>query len=445
MFDILSFALLGSLAGVVVGLIPGIGPAQLLAIAYLALLSMDPIQLAVFYIGLITTSQYLDSVPATYFGVPGETSAVPASFEGPKLMAKGLGQASIRLTAIGRLIASVIAVALGVALLGVIMQSTWIFKNNVQLVLLALAILGVAVTSQCNWWKTVIAMTLGYVIGKIGFDYTTGQDILTFGIPQLQEGVPLMSVLMGIYVVPLLLIELTKLTRLDSVTVPTQQTNMDVRPYIPVMLRSSVLGWFLGLVPGLSYILSATGCYAYEKWQRIKQSLYQPGDMHTIVAAETGNTSGAFSTMIPLMIFGIPITISETILYNVMVTNGADFSRGAFLYSNYPWLLGTFVMANVIGLIFCWPMAMHMARWVSKINLRVAWISIIIIVLIGVIWQGYYNQMLLLYLVVFVIMILCGLMCLRYRIDLLPVLFVFLLQGNIDQAVFNLWQIYFKG
>ena len=81
MIDILSFAILGSLAGVVVGLIPGIGPAQLLAVAYVALLALDPIQLAVFYIGLITTSQYLDSVPATYFGVPGETSAVPPALK----------------------------------------------------------------------------------------------------------------------------------------------------------------------------------------------------------------------------------------------------------------------------------------------------------------------------------------------------------------------------
>jgi len=304
MIDILSFAILGSLAGVVVGLVPGIGPAQLLAIAYLALLSLDPVQLAVFYIGLITTSQYLDSVPATYFGVPGETSAVPASYEGPRLMAKGLGQASIRITAIGRVLASSIAVVLALMLFSVIIQSTWIFKNNTQLVLLALALVGVAITSQSTWWKTMTAMTLGYVIGKVGFDYTTGQDVLTFGLPQLQEGIPLMSVLMGIYVIPLLLTELAKAITLDHVTLPPQQTAVKIGPYVPTMLRSSILGWFLGLIPGLSYILSATGSYAYEKWRRIKKSLYTPGDMHTIVAAETGNTSGAFSTMIPLMIFG---------------------------------------------------------------------------------------------------------------------------------------------
>ena len=163
------------------------------------------------------------------------------------------------------------------------------------------------------------------------------------------------------------------------------------------------------------------------------------------MAAETGNTSGAFSTMIPLMIFGIPITISEVILYNLMMTNGADFSRGTFLYTNYSWLLWTFAIANVIGLIFCWPMAVRMAQWVSKINLRVTLISIIIVVSVAVLWQGYYSQMLLLYLVLYAIMIMIGLACLKIKLDLLPVLFVYLLQNNIDQAVFNLWQIYFKG
>jgi TctA family transporter len=167
--------------------------------------------------------------------------------------------------------------------------------------------------------------------------------------------------------------------------------------------------------------------------------------MHSMVAAETGNTSGAFSTLIPLMIFGIPITISEVILYNLMMTTGADFSRGGFLLSNYHWLLGSFLLANVLGLIFCWPLAVRMADWVSKINLRVLWISIITVVSLCVLWQGYYNQMILLYATVFAIMIVIGLVCMRYRMDLLPVLFIFLLQNNIDQAVFNLWQIYFKG
>ena len=445
MFEIIFYALLGSLGGIVTGLIPGIGPAQLLAIGYVALLALDPIQLAVFYVGLITTSQYLDSVPATYFGVPGEVSAVPASYEGPRLMARGLGQQSIRMTAIGRIVASGIAVILGVSLLSVIVQSTWVFKNNVQLALLLMAVVGVAVTSQCNWWRTVIAMTLGYGIGKVGFDYTTNTDILTFGMPQLQEGLPLLSVIMGLYVIPLLLVELAKTVHLQTNPVTQNTDALSIKPYIPTMLRSSIMGWFLGLIPGLSYILSATGCYAYEKWCRIRAKLYQPGDMHSMVAAETGNTSGAFSTLIPLMIFGIPITISEVILYNLMLTTGADFSRGGFLLSNYHWLLGSFLLANVLGLIFCWPLAMRMAHWVSKINLRTTWISIITVVSLCVLWQGYYNQMILLYSVVFAIMIVTGLLCMRYRVDLLPVLFIYLLQNNLDQAMFNLWQIYFKG
>jgi putative tricarboxylic transport membrane protein len=250
---------------------------------------------------------------------------------------------------------------------------------------------------------------------------------------------------MGLYVIPLLLVELTKTVRLQTNSVAQITDSFAVKPYVPTIVRSSVMGWFLGLVPGLSYILSATGCYAYEKWRRIKSKLYEPGDMHTMVAAETGNTSGAFSTLIPLMIFGIPITISEVILYNLMLTNGADFSRGGFLLSNYHWLLGSFLLANVLGLIFCWPLAVRMAQWVSKINLRVTWIAIITVVSLCVLWQGYYNQMILLYSTVFAIMIVIGLLCMRYRVDLLPVLFIYLLQNNIDQAVFNLWQIYFKG
>jgi putative tricarboxylic transport membrane protein len=443
LFSLLPYSLAGSLLGVLTGIIPGIGPAQVLAVGFMALLTLNPLQLAVFYIGLITVSQYIDSIPAVYFGVPGETSAVPAAYEGYILQQRGLGHQSIRLTAIGRIVASSIAVAIAVALIAILLQSTWFFSNTAQAVMLAGALIGVCATGQNSFVTTLILMLLGYVLGKIGFDYTTGQNFLTFGIQDLREGLPLTCVLMGLYVIPLMLIELKKKVSFNPSGTPQQTTPEPVTPYLPTMVRSSAVGWVLGLVPGLSYILSSSGSYHLEKYLRMKKGQYQPGDMHSIVAAETGNTSGAFSTLIPLLLFGIPITVSETILYNMMINSGAEFSRGNFLSANFYSLIGAFAVANIIGIIACWPLASWFARYLKKINLRWLWTAIIILVTATVAYLGWYANQLDTHLTIFALLSILGLCLMQFKLDILPVLFVFLLQGNIDAVIFNIKQFYF--
>ena len=110
--EVITSTLYGSLLGVCVGIIPGIAPAHLMSIMFMALFYMSPVELACFYIAILTVSQYVDSIPAVYFGVPGETSAIPASYEGVHLRQQGLGSQAIRLTAIGRLVAGAVGIVL---------------------------------------------------------------------------------------------------------------------------------------------------------------------------------------------------------------------------------------------------------------------------------------------------------------------------------------------
>jgi len=442
--DILLSTLYGAVSGLAVGIIPGIAPPHLMSIMFMALFFMSPTEVACFYIGILTVSQYVDAIPAIYFGVPGETSAVPASYEGPKLKAQGYGRQAIRLTAIGRVVACAVSVALISIVLPFILSNTWFFSNNTQMVLLGLAVVGIYFSSSSNHWRTVLGMTIGFTLGLVGYNYNFEQRILTFGNPGLIDGIPIICAIMGLYVIPMMLEELKKAFKGTSLKLVEgeEEKSTPILPHLPNMFQSSVLGWITGLVPGMSYVLSSTFTYNWRKKKEIKAGRYQLGNMPSIVAAETGNTAGAVSTLIPLMVFGIPITWSESIVYNIMVMNNVNFGQAKFFYESFDYLVMAFVIANIIGLVACWPLSKHIASILNKINFKALWIAILSISLGVIVYSGSYYSQLDVYLATFAVCLVIG-MLIRGRIDPMPVVFAFLMQDSIELSVWYFTQIYF--
>lgn len=429
-------AVYGSLLGVAIGIIPGLAPAQILAIAFVAMLSMDPVTVIMFYIGMITVSQYVDSIPAVYFGVPGETSAIPAAFEGPMLRDQGLAESAVKLTAIGRVVAAIVSLGLAAMLLPLILSSTWFFSNSAQVIILIAAVVGIAWSSRNTPAWTMVTMLLGYGLGTIGFHPATGQNWLTFGNINLEAGLPLITVLLGLYVTPIILRTLRETTDVRYVLPAPSVAKINWWQYRWCMIRSSVVGWAVGFIPGLSYILSSTICYNWEKIRQQRQGQYQPGNMSTVIAAETGNTAGAVSTVIPLVLFGIPITGSETIVYDLMLMNGADFAQGKFLLDNWPSMLMALTTASIIGLLFCWPLSRMLGKMFTTVNLKFLWITLLILMIAIVTYLGWYNNQLTFYLTTFAVLSIMGIWLIK-RVDPVPAMFMFIIQENIDQAAFN--------
>jgi len=444
LIDVLSSTLYGSLLGICVGIIPGIAPAHLMSIMFMSLFYMSPLELACFYIAILTVSQYVDSIPAVYFGVPGETSAIPASHEGVHLRKKGLGGQAIRLTAIGRLVAGFIGILLCWVSLYFIQKNTWFFSIKVQVILLSLALIGIFLSSASAKIKTLLGMALGYLLGMVGYNYNLGSSFLTLGIEDLTDGIPLICAMLGLYVVPSLIDELKKSwnhARMHIVET-IQETHAQVKPHMLNMAQSSVIGWFVGLLPGLSYVLSSTIAYNWQKKKQMQANTYTPGNLPSIVSAETANTAGAISTLIPLMVFGIPITWSESIIYNLMVMNHADFSQGKFLDANLHFLATALVISSIVGLIVCWPLSRYVAKILNQLNLKMLWSAILIISVIVIFYTGWYHSQIMLYAGTFIVCLIIGL-GLRGRVDPLPVVFTFLMQGSIESAAFAVRQLYF--
>ncbi len=430
--------LLGSLAGIVVGIFPGVGPLQFLMIAWPLFQDWSALQIICFYIGLVTVSQYVDIIPSVFFGVAGESGAIPAAKEGPHLVQRGLAMSAIRQSAIGRTVGCVVAMLVTWQILTVILSNPGYFSVKVQVMLFALAVIGIVASGHNRSWINAVMALAGYLVGMIGFNFYLNSNFLTFGRSELVDGVPIMPLVIGAYAIPTILTQMAGIRRFDAANIDCYQRHIPIDP--APMARGTLIGYFTGMIPGLSYILSSTAAYSLEKWLHKFRGTYRPGDPAVTVASETANSVGAFSTLLPLLLFGIPITASESLVFNAMLDKSAVFSQGQFLQNNLYLLLLAMTIALIIGFIVSWPLAKLIARALTHV--RWGWLSgaLIVALIALVLGMAQQENLLALYAVVLVLAVSMGVVLRNF--DTLPFVFGFLMQNSIESAFFTFWRIY---
>jgi len=351
----------GLFAGTITGIVPGAGVMVAMIIATPLLMSFDVIQLLLFYMSLASMVQFTGTIPAVYLGVPGETNSLPAVIEGTKFNKRKMAKLAIGISAIGSVIGSIVAVVMTFTLLTVLISHmTVFFSNNTKFYLYIFVIaFCLFVYNKRNIIVNLLLCLVGFALSIPGESDISPDFRYTFGIEDLQFGVPWIPVLIGFLIVP----TLTKMVSssnpnvfLPNVHIPFRKVvRYFKRKCIPSSLRGSVIGYLCGFVPGVSTVLSTNTSYSFEK----KLHPNNPGKM--LVASETANNSGQFASMLPLLLIGIPITGSEVVLYSLLVdagwspfqfdniTNNADMIFRQIV----PW----FVVANIVGLLVAWPLA----------------------------------------------------------------------------------------
>jgi putative tricarboxylic transport membrane protein len=424
-------------AGVVTGIVPGIGPAHLLAMIYTWLVGWNPVHLMIFYVTYITISNFVDTIPSLYFGVPGEISAIPSSKESGNLAQVGLTSQAVKLTALGRVVGSVIALCLSFYVVSWLLSFPEIFSSHWQISFYCVTLICVALAGSNKWWENFLLMILGFVLSLIGYNYYTRGVYFTGGWSELYSGLPLLPFLVGIYVIP----QLLKNIKTDYNTIHTIKKTAHHSMYLGSMLRGSVIGYIMGLIPGMSYILGSSTAYTFEKWlQNRCTNNNQNSSLASVIASETASNAGSVSLLIPLLLFGIPIIASEALIYDLMIDSGAVFSMGAFLLDNYVVLVVWFFMACVVGLMLSWPAA-DLGKNIAQrlLDKKFVW-ALIALISITLMIESWSAQKNLLYLVTFALSLILGLL-LRSK-DVMPVVFVFVLGNSMQSVIYNLIQLY---
>ena len=420
--------LLGIGLGLISGLIPGVGNFVLMLLAWPFLGELGVVELLVMYVSMAAISQYIGSIPAVVYSIPGESSSYPAVAESRRLASMSQVSNAISGSAFGSAFGGVVVVVL-----------CWLFAEYTHLikhfystkllVALLLAVTAVMIATVNNRWFVNCALILaGLFLGSIGYNSYTNTEVLTFGVNYLWAGLPLPVVLICLFAVP-------QIAR--HITVDTQKTQGRAyelgRLYIlnPLALAgSTVIGFFGGLVPGLTTVFASTAAYNVAQW-------FTKDPVKRIVASETANNAGAFSMLLPLLIFGIPLIGSEAILLFLMEQKGFNIVQFDFA-TLIPELAVSLLAVNLIGFAIAWPLSRYVPVF-YKLNLPVLMI-ILLVALFGVtMYTGYENYATWYYVAVFVILAPIGAM-LR-NVDTLPLVFAFIIQDKLFDGLFRLYQL----
>jgi putative tricarboxylic transport membrane protein len=411
MFDHLWLIIPGVMVGTMAGFMPGVGIFASMMMLIPLLHQISAIELLTFYIALASTTQYIGSITATVFGLPGEASSLPAVKEGNELYKQGQGSYAISGAAMGSFIGSVIVIGL-VTLFVSQLDNIYKIYNTRTLALILISVSLLICFTHKNKFVAIALAMVGYFLGLIGC-----------------------RAICALYVFPQLLKDYK--FKDSNLKIETSFTFKHCKKFIENIsssIRGTIIGFFAGFTPGISTAVSSNLAYGIEKWIQNKKGKYFPGNYASLISAETANNAGAFSCLLPLLVFGIPLVPSEALLYELVMTKGTimgeNFTASYFLSSLVPVLLIT----NVIALCIAWPMAKYIC-YMTKIPTVLFRISIFLLLLFSIYINGQnsfqegYN------LLVFLILLPVG--YLLRKVDTLPLIFVFIIQSRLDVVMIS--------
>ena len=426
----------GLFAGTITGIVPGAGVMVAMIIATPLLMHFDVIQLLLFYMSLASMVQFTGTIPAVYLGVPGETNSLPAVIEGTKFNKHKMAKLAIGICAIGSVIGSLVAVAITYGFISVLIDHMTVFFSNATKFYLYIFIITfcLLVYNKRNILVNLLLCVVGFILSVPGESDISPDFRYTFGVEDLQFGIPLIPVLIGFLIFP-------TIAKMFSTSNPNVfLPNVDIgfgkvvkyfkKKCIPSSLRGSVIGYLCGFVPGVSTVLSTNASYSFEK----KLHPNNPGKL--LVSSETANNSGQFASMLPLLLIGIPITGSEIVLYSMLVDAGwspfqfDNVSNNADMIFRQivPW----FVVANVIGLIIAWPLAKKVLKiFATSKKYMIAVLALGMLILNT--YLGILDYRVWLYTICVFVFGCIGLLIRKY--ETVPLIFMFIL-GNDMEGVF---------
>jgi TctA family transporter len=411
--EMVSLFVLGCIVGLFAGLVPGVGVFTALILLYPLLIDLSIQELLVLYIPIASISQFIGSVPALFFKIPGEATSFIATEYGHNLFHNGHHDL-IPLTAIGSFIATILSAGI-LMLLPIITESWFHGALTTNFVFAMLLITGVCLTatSKNNWLITIILIALGMTLGNVGFNGVTGRFFGTFGNVWLSYGIPLFPFIVAIYVLPNILNLGSSNITFDKIDQAYSSSLKSVKKYFSKMIGGSVIGMFCGFVPVVGKIVGVSA----------SRSVYVSSDKNSVIAAESSNNSSIFTAMIPLFLFGVPITLGEILILNIAETNNFNLAQSFKEILTGSLLPITILASGTVGLILSWPLARY-CTYIFKLQITLLKTLLIAIVFGSLIYLGMSNGMLAYYLIILVLLMPLG-YALK-KVDVIPLIFAFI-------------------
>ena len=346
----LMYCFAGVLIGTLVGVLPGLGPAAAIALLLPTTFKASPVSGTIMLAGIYYGAMYGGSTTSILVNIPGEAASVVTCLDGYQMALKGRAGPALGIAAFGSLIAGTFAV-IALTFVGPLLANVALEFGPPEY--FSLMIVGITVLTYLSSGSMVKALMMagaGLILSGVGMDTISGQYRFAFNIRKLLDGVGVVPVAMGLFGISEVLLNLEAELKREILTTRVKNLFPTVKDWaasIWPIVRGSVLGFFLGIIPGGGAVIASFASYAIEKKVSKHPEEFGHGAIQGVAGPEAANNAGAGGAFIPLLTLGIPANPVMAILLGALMIHGLQ--PGPLLMKDAPDLFWGTIVSMYIG------------------------------------------------------------------------------------------------
>jgi putative tricarboxylic transport membrane protein len=385
----LLFCFIGVLIGTLVGVLPGIGPIGAISLLLPVTFRMSPLSAIIMLAGIYYGAMYGGSTTSILVRIPGEAASVVTCLDGYQMAKKGRAGAALGIAAFGSFIAGTLGLVGLMLFAEPLARFALKFGPPEYFAVLFLGLTLVTFLSGGSVIKAIMMGAFGFILSCVGLDSIQASPRMTFNVLYLWDGIDLVSLAVGLFGISEVLINIE-----GSAKPELLEMKMKLGSFFPTLadwikakgaiLRGSVLGFFLGVLPGGGGVVASFLSYGIEKRLSKEPEQFGKGAIEGVAGPESANNAATAGAFVPLLTLGIPANAVMALLYGALVLHG--IRPGPFLIPQHPdlfWgVISSMYIGNVMLLVLNLPL---IPMWVQilKIPYRIFFPLILLFCLMG--------------------------------------------------------------
>jgi putative tricarboxylic transport membrane protein len=384
----LFFCFIGVFVGTLIGVLPGIGPPGAMALLLPVTYGISPVGAIIMLAGIYYGAMYGGSTTSILVNIPGEPASVVTCIDGHQMALQGRAGPALGISAFSSFIAGTLGLVGLMLISNPLAEIAVKFGPTEYFSLMCLGMTILVYLTQGSILRGLMMAGIGLFLSLIGQDIVTGKPRFHFGLIGLVDGVGLIPLVMGLYGVSDILLNLEKVAERTVAKVRTQgllPTKEDWRRSAWPIGRGTLLGFFLGILPGGGTILATFLSYGLEKKLSKHPEQFGKGAIEGVAGPEAANNAASSGAFIPLFSLGIPPNVIIALLLGALMIHGIQ--PGPLIFTDHPEIfwgtVASMYIGNVMLLVLNLPL---IGMWVKilKIPYKTLFPLVLLFCLIGV-------------------------------------------------------------
>jgi len=381
-------AVVGCFFGTIVGILPGLGPSATIAMLLPFTFGMNATPAMIMLCALYYGAKFGGSTTSILINVPGENASVVTTFDGYQMALQGRAGSALGISAIGSFVGGILG-TFGLIFVAVpLAEFSLKFGPAEYFSLIVMGLLTIVFVGGKSIPKSLISGVFGLALGTIGSDVVQGAPRFVYGVAELMDGISFVVVVMGVFGIGEVLVSAEEHMKMDSIKVPFSKlwpSLSDLFQSRWAMLRGTIIGFIIGVLPGAGSTIASFISYGVEKSTSKHPERFGKGAIEGVAGPETANNASCSGEMVPLLGLGIPGSGSTAVMLGALMIYG--LRPGPMLFKTNPdfvWtLIASLFVGNVILLIMNLPLVPLFA-YTLRLSYSFLYPAIILVCMTGV-------------------------------------------------------------